>query len=319
MPTSMQAAVYHRHGGPEVLRVEEVVKPVPGPTEVLVRVHAAGVDPVDWKTRSGGGVTGIAGDLPLIPGWDVSGVVEEVGIGVTTLEPGDEVYGMPRFPRAAGCYAEYLTAPSRQLARKPATVTHAEAAAVPLAALTASHALVDTARLAPGQRLLIHAAEGGVGHFAIQIAKHLGAHVFGTASAARHSWLTGLGADAVVDYTSLDFEDAFDDLDVVLNPIGDDYRTSFRSLETLQPGGLHITLNGSHPELAVAADERRVRTQALLVEPDGATLKQIADLIDTGSVSIEVDQSFSLADVAKAHEHGEGGHTRGKVVLRVID
>jgi len=197
--SSMSAVVQHQFGGPQVLRLEQVPRPRPLPTEVLVRVHAAGVNPVDWKTRAGSGMAGVVGEPPFVLGWDVSGVVEQVGYGVTTLAPGDEVYGMPWFPRAAGGYAEYVTAPSRQFARKPSTVGHAQAAAVPLAALTAWQVLVDTARVEPGQRVLIHAAAGGVGHFAVQLAKHLGARVIGTASARHHDWLTGLGADELVD------------------------------------------------------------------------------------------------------------------------
>lgn len=234
------------------------------------------------------------------------------------MKPGDEVYGMPRFPLIAGGYAEYVTAPSRQLARKPVTLSHEQAAAIPLAALTAWQAIVDTARLVRGQRLLVHAAAGGVGHFAVQIAKHLGAHVFGTASAARHSWLAELGADKIVDYATTEFEKTVKDVDVVLDPIGDDRRTSFRSLQTLRSGGLLISLNGTSPELVAAAAAQDVRTSALLVEPDGTALGLIADLIDTGSLTVEVDQSFSLGDVTKAHEYGERGHARGKIVLRVI-
>ncbi len=318
MPASMLAVVHHSYGGSEVLQVAEMAKPAPRPTEVLVKVHAAGVNPVDWKTRAGAGMAGVAGALPLIPGWDVSGVVEEVGFGVTTLKPGDEVYGMPRFPLVAGGYAEYATAPSRQLARKPATLGHEQAAAVPLAALTAWQALVDTAKLLPGQRLLVHAAAGGVGHFAVQIAKHLGAHVVGTASAGRHAWLAELGADEVIDYASTEFETAVEDVDVVLDPVGADRRTSFRSLRTLRSGGLLISLNGTSPELVAAAGERGVRTSALLVEPDGTALELIADLIDTGSLTVELDRCFSLGDAAEAHEYGERGHARGKVVLRVV-
>src|SRR3954470_13152255 len=171
----MRAVTQHTFGGPEVLRVAEVPKPVPLPTEVLVRVHAAGVNPVDWKTRAGQGMAGVLGEPPFILGWDVAGVVEEVGFGVTTLSPGDEVYGMPWFPRAAGAYAEYVTAPSRHFTRKPATITMAQAAAVPLAALTAWQAVVDTAKIADGQRVLITAAAGGVGHFAVQFARLRGA------------------------------------------------------------------------------------------------------------------------------------------------
>ncbi|WP_406402663.1 NADP-dependent oxidoreductase [Streptomyces sp. NBC_00879] len=317
--SSMRAVVQHTFGGPDVLRVEEVPRPVPLPTEVLVRVHAAGINPVDWKTRGGGGMAGVLGEPPFTLGWDVSGVVEETGFGVTTLKAGDEVYGMPWFPRAAGGYAEYVTAPARQFARKPASISHEQAAAVPLAALTAWQALVDTAGIRPGQRVLIHAAAGGVGHFAVQFAKHLGAHVTGTASSARHEWLTALGADELIDYTAVRFEEAAKDIDVVIDLVGDVRdNTSTRSLDVLRPGGLIVAIPaGVSPELHEAAESRGLRTSAFLVEPDGPALTRIAELIEAGEVSVEVEEVFPLEQAAKAHTRGESDRTRGKLVLRV--
>jgi NADPH:quinone reductase-like Zn-dependent oxidoreductase len=264
-------------------------------------------------------MAGVLGDPPFILGWDVSGVVEETGFGVTTLEPGDEVYGMPWFPRAPGGYAEYATAPSRQFARKPASLSHEEAAAVPLAALTAWQALVDTADVRPGQRVLIHAAAGGVGHFAVQFAKHLGAHVIGTARGSRHDWLTGLGADEVVDHTAVRFEDAVKEIDVVLDLVGEEHdNTSTRSLNVLRPGGLIIPVpSGVSPELLEAARARGVRSTAFLVEPDAPALTRIAGLIDSGEVRVEVEEVFPLEQAAQAHTRGEKGRTRGKLVLRV--
>ncbi|KJK55508.1 NADPH:quinone reductase, partial [Saccharothrix sp. ST-888] len=259
--STMRAVTQDGFGGPEVLKVAQVPRPVPLPTEVLVRVHAAGINPVDWKTRAGTGMAGVLGEPPFILGWDVSGVVEETGFGVTTLKAGDEVYGMPWFPRAAGGYAEYVTAPARQFARKPATVGHEQAAAVPLAALTAWQALVDAAEVRPGQRVLIHAAAGGVGHFAVQFAKHLGAHVIGTASRSRHDWLTKLGADELIDYTAVRFEDAVRDVDVVIDLVGDHHdTTSTRSLQVLRPGGLIVAIPaGVSEQLRDAAEARGVR------------------------------------------------------------
>ncbi|WP_405597266.1 NADP-dependent oxidoreductase [Streptomyces sp. NBC_01410] len=317
--SSMRAVVQHTFGGSDVLRVEEVPRPVPLPTEVLVRVHAAGINPVDWKTRGGGGMAGVLGEPPFTLGWDVSGVVEETGFGVTTLKAGDEVYGMPWFPRAAGGYAEYVTAPARQFARKPASISHEQAAAVPLAALTAWQALVDTADIRPGQRVLIHAAAGGVGHFAVQFAKHLGAHVTGTASSARHDWLTALGADELIDYTAVRFEEAAKDIDVVIDLVGDVHdNTSTRSLDVLRPGGLIVAIPaGVSPELLQAAESRGLRTSAFLVEPDGPALTRIAELIDAGEVSVEVEEVFPLEQATDAHTRGESGRTRGKLVLRV--
>ena len=317
--SSMRAVVQHSFGGPDVLRVEEVPRPVPLPTEVLVRVHAAGINPVDWKTRVGGAMAGVLGEPPFTLGWDVSGVVAEVGFGVTTLKVGDEVYGMPWFPRAVGGYAEYVTAPARQFARKPATISHEQAAAVPLAALTAWQALVDTADVQPGQRVLIHAAAGGVGHFAVQFAKHLGAHVTGTASRSRHDWLTALGADELIDYTTTRFEEAAKDIDVVIDLVGDArHNTSTRSLDVLRPGGLIVAIPaGVSPQLLQAAQKRGLRTSAFLVEPDGPALARIAALIDAGEVKVEVEEVFPLEQAAQAHTRGESDRTRGKLVLRV--
>ncbi|WP_435848711.1 NADP-dependent oxidoreductase [Streptomyces javensis] len=313
----MRAVVQDAPGGPEVLRVAEVARPEPLPTEVLVRVHAAGVNPVDWKTRQGGGMAGVLGEPPFTLGWDVSGVVEEVGFGVTTLAPGDEVYGMPWFPRQAGGYAEFVTAPSRQFARKPATLSHEAAAAVPLAALTAWQILVDTAKVEAGQRVLVHAAAGGVGHFAVQFARHLGATVVGTARESRHEWLGRLGAAELIDYTRQRFEDTVENVDVVIDLLGEGHdATSTRSLEVLRKGGLLVAVpSGVGPELREAADARGVRTSPFLVEPDGAALTTIAGLIDQGAVEVEVEDVFPLEEAARAHRQGEDGHTRGKLVL----
>lgn len=316
---TMRAVTQDSFGGPEVLKIARVPRPTPLPTEVLVRVHAAGVNPVDWKTRAGTGMAGVLGQPPFILGWDVSGVVEETGFGVTTLQPGDEVYGMPWFPRAAGGYAEYVTAPARQFARKPAAIGHEQAAAVPLAALTAWQALVDTADVRPGQRVLIHAAAGGVGHLAVQFAKHLGAHVIGTASSGRHDWLTKLGADELIDYHAVRFEDAVRDVDVVIDLIGEHHdNTGIRSVRTLRPGGLMVAIPaGVSPELRDAAEAHGVLVTPFLVEPDGTALTRIAALIDAGEVAVEVDEAYPLEQAAEAHIRGEAGRTRGKLVLRV--
>ncbi|GAA3206084.1 NADP-dependent oxidoreductase [Dactylosporangium siamense] len=299
-------------GGPEVLRVVEVDRPEPGISEVLVRVHATGVNPTDLWHRATGGLLG----RPVRLGWDVSGVVEEVGLGVTWLRPGDEVYGMPRLPEAAGTYAEYVTSPARHLARKPAGLSHVEAAGLGLAGLTAWQALVDTADVRPGQRVLVHAAAGGVGHLAVQIAKARGAHVIGTASAAKHDLVRGLGADEVVDYTAVRFEDAVADLDVVVDPIGGEYGP--RSLTTLRPGGVLVAL--ASPAEAYLADEARRRGRRagfLLVQPDHAGLRSLADLVDRGELRIVVDAVLPLDEVAKAHELVATGRSAGKVVLTV--
>ncbi|MFE9703168.1 NADP-dependent oxidoreductase [Streptomyces sp. NPDC005930] len=306
----MRAVVVERWGGPEELVEREVERPEPGLNEVLVRVHAAGVNPVDWKTRASGALIGW--DAVPAVGWDVSGTVEAVGPGVGLFRPGDEVFGMPRFPRQAGAYAEYVVAPARHLARKPAGLTHTEAAALPLAGLTAWQALVDTADVRPGERVLVHAAAGGVGHLAVQIAKARGAYVIGTAGAAKHALVRELGADETIDYRSVRFEDAVSDVDVVLDGIGGG--TAERSISVLRDGGRLITLPG--PDDVPAAPDGVLATW-MLVEPDHHGLREIAALVERGAVRPVVETALPLAEAAKAHEIGEQGRTTGKIVLTV--
>ncbi|WP_328328745.1 NADP-dependent oxidoreductase [Kribbella sp. NBC_00382] len=313
----MKAITQNKLGGPEVLHVAEVERPQPLPTEVLVRVHAAGVNPVDYKTREGGGMQGVLGEPPFILGWDVSGVVEEIGFGVHTLEVGDEVYGMPWFPRAASAYAEYVTAPSRQFAKKPANLSHAEAAALPLAGLTAWQILTAAAELQQGQRVLIHAAGGGVGHLAVQFAKNLGAYVIGTASKAKHDWLLSLGADEVIDYQTTDVESATSGLDLVVDLVGSE-TTLDQSIKVLKPGGLLVAVpSGTSPELLAKAAAAGVRVRPFLVEPDGYALGEIAVLVEHGEVQVEVEETFPLAEAGEAHRRMASGRTQGKLVLDV--
>ncbi|MGW1774575.1 NADP-dependent oxidoreductase [Streptomyces sp. NPDC002104] len=307
----MRAIVVSQWGGPEVLTETELDRPEPGLGEILVRVHAAGVNPVDWKTRASGALIPW-GPVPMV-GWDVSGTVEAVGPGVTLYRAGDEVYGMPRFPEQAGGYAEYVTAPARHFARKPASLDHVQAAALPLAALTAWQALVDTAGVSAGQRVLVHAAAGGVGHLAVQIAKARGAYVIGTASAAKHGLLRELGADEVIDYRTADFEDAVSGVDIVVDAVGGEYTA--RSLKVLKPGGHLVTLPG--PD-GIPADTAGVHAAWLLVEPDLGGLREIAALADRGLLRPLVDTVLPLAEAAKAHEIGERGRTTGKIVLTVV-
>ncbi|MCX5375700.1 NADP-dependent oxidoreductase [Streptomyces sp. NBC_00091] len=307
----MRAVVVSRWGGPEVLTATEADRPEPQPGEILVRVHAAGVNPVDWKTRESGGLIHW-GPVPAV-GWDVSGTVEAVGGGVTLVRPGDEVFGMPRFPHQAGAYAEYVTAPARQFVRKPEGIGHIGAAALPLAALTAWQALVDTARVQPGQRVLVHAAAGGVGHLAVQIAKALGAYVIGTASTEKHKLLRELGADELIDYRTTDFAEAVSDVDVVIDSIGGDYGK--RSLRVLKPGGHLVTLPSPDD---VPEGAGGVHTGWTLVEPDYRGLVQIAALVEEGRLRPVVDTVLPLEEAAKAHEIGERGRTTGKIVLTVV-
>ncbi|WP_369148648.1 NADP-dependent oxidoreductase [Streptomyces sp. R44] len=306
----MRAVVVEQWGGPENLVEREVERPEPGVGEVLVRVHAAGVNPVDWKTRAGGALIEW-GAVPAV-GWDVSGTVEAVGPGVGIFRPGDEVFGMPLFPKQAGGYAQYVVSPARHLAPKPASLTHVEAAALPLAALTAWQALVDVADVRPGERVLVHAAAGGVGHLALQIAKARGAYVIGTASAGKHELVRELGADEVVDYRETRFEDVVSDVDVVLDGIGGE--TAERSLEVLRDGGRLITLPGPDD---VPAARAGVRAIWVLVEPDHLGLREIAALVEQGKLRPVVDVVVPLAEAAKAHVIGERGRTTGKMVLTV--
>ena len=311
----MRAISQESLGGPEVLQMIEVERPEPGFAEVLVRVHAAGVNPTDlWHRASGG----LLGQSPVRLGWDVSGVVEAVGPGVTIFEPGDEVYGMPRLPQPAGAYADYLTSPSRHLVRKPAGLTHVQAAAIPLAALTAWQALVDTAKVAPGRRVLIHAAAGGVGHLAVQIAKAHGAYVIGTASPAKHDLLRSLGADEVIDYTAVDFAEAVQEVDIVLDTIGGEY--GVRSLRTLRPGGIVVSLaSPAEAALAPQAAALGLRAIFMIVEPDRAGLEAVTALVEAGRLRVEIDTVLPLELVGKAHELVATGRTTGKVVLTVTD
>ncbi|GAA3090823.1 NADP-dependent oxidoreductase [Streptomyces roseofulvus] len=310
---TMRAISQDTHGTPDVLKEVTLPRPAPGPSEILVAVRAAGVNPTDWKHRAGGV---FLDRMPLVLGWDVSGVVEAVGFGVTLFKPGDEVFGMLPYPHGVGSHAEYVTGPARSFARKPADVDHVQAGALPLAALTAYQAIVDTAGVGPGRRVLIHAAAGGVGHLAVQIAKARGAHVIGTASAAKHDFVRSLGADEVVDYRTTDFRDVVRDVDMVLDPLSGDTRS--RSLDVLRPGGLLVSLlPGTDPEEAAKAAARGVRVETLLVEADHAGMNAVADLVASGALRAHVEAVFPLADAAKAHALGETGRTTGKLVLTV--
>ncbi len=307
----MRMISQHALGGPEVLELVEAPRPAPGATEVLVRVAAAGVNPVDWKVRMRGG---FLGDPPFTVGWDVAGVVEEVGFGVTRFSPGDRVFGMPRFPKQAAAYAEYVTSPSRQLARIPDGLGDVEAGALPLAGLTAWQALVETADVLPGQRVLVLAAAGGVGHLAVQIAKARGAYVLGTARAAKHEFLAELGVDEAIDYTNEAVEDRIRDVDVVLDLVGDE--SSRGALATLRDGGLYIIVPSAAglDQLQELAGDR-VHVTGILVEPDRAGMEALADLAATGALRPTIAGTFPLEEAARAHEAGETGRTAGKLVL----
>ncbi len=312
---TMRAIVQHSFGGPEVLEVEQRPVPEPTATEVRVRVQAAGVNPVDWKTRSGKGIAAGWG-VPLTVGWDVAGVVDAVGPGVQRFAVGDPVLGMPWFPRPASAYAEFVTAPSRHFARRPDALGVVEAGGLPLAGLTAWQSLVDVAQVRPGQRVLVHAGAGGVGHLAVQIAKSRGAHVVATASAAKHDLLARLGVDEAVDYRSTRFEEVVEPVDVVYDLIGGD--VSVRSLDVLRPDGLMIVLPSSAAAAATEQARRRgLRAVGVVVEPDGHGLEQLTALVEDGSLRVLVEDTFPLEGAADAHRLGEQGRTAGKIVLEV--
>lgn len=310
-PETMNAIRIHAFGGPDQLKLESAPTPAPGPGEVLVKVHAAGVNPVDWKIREGY-FKDPAIKLPLILGYDVCGTVEAVGDNVARLQVGDVVYSYISLTRGGG-YAEYVAIPENQVALKPTTLDPIDAAAVPLAALTAWQALFDNANLKSGQTVLIHGASGGVGTFAVQFAKQKGATVIATASEKNHAYLKDLGADVVIDYNTQKFEDIAKDVDVVLDSVGGD--TQDRSFTVLKKGGTIVSIVG--PVSAQKAAEHGVRGKSMLVQPSAAQLAEIGALIDQEKVKVVVSHIMPLADAAKAHEQSQTGHTRGKIVLKV--
>ncbi|MGW0812226.1 NADP-dependent oxidoreductase [Streptomyces viridiviolaceus] len=311
---TMRAISQDTLGGPEVLKEVRLERPEPRPNEVLVRVRAAGVNPTDWKHRANGG---FLGEPPFVLGWDVSGVVEAVGIGVAAFRPGDEVFGMLSYPFGHGSHAEYVTAPARTFTHKPDGIDHVQAGALPLVSLTAWQALVERADLRPGQRVLIHAAAGGVGHVAVQIAKARGAYVIGTASAGKHEFLRSIGVDEPLDYRGTDFAEVVKDVDVVLDTIGGE--TSVRSLRVLRPGGVVVSiLPVGSADFYEEAERLSVRAVRMLVDADRSDMRQIAELVESGRLRATIAKTFPLADAAEAHALGETGRTTGKLVL-VVD
>lgn len=321
LPDTMRAAVLDAPGEADALHGAVVPVPTPILSEVLVRVVAAGINPIDAKTRAGRGAAGAITAWPATLGYDFSGIVVAAPYESHPFPPGTEVFGMTPTPRTPGTYAEYAVVPSLSVARKPASLSHVEAAGVPLAALTAWGVVVETALAHAGQRILIHAGSGGVGHFAVQFAAYFGAHVIATGSTRNLDWLRELGAAEVVDHTTERFEDVVAPVDVVVDLIGnvaDD--TGTRSLEVLRPGGLLIEVpTGAWPEFREAASARGLRSTAYKVVPDGGALATVARLLDSGAVRVFVDRVFDLEDAAAAHRELEKGHTRGKIVLRVSD
>jgi NADPH:quinone reductase-like Zn-dependent oxidoreductase len=308
----MKAVVAHEYGAPEVLKFEEVARPQSNQDEALVRVIASSVNPADPLTLSGKYAKEFGTHLPLIPGYDVAGVVEKTGANVTKLKVGDAVYGYPTF---GGGWADYVTVKEWEVAAKPKSLNFVESAAVPMGALTAWQALVDVAKLQPGQTVLIHGGSGGVGSFAIQIAKARGARVIATASTANQDLLKQLGADVAVDYTKIKYEDVAKDVDAVLDPVGKE--TLARSYDVVKKGGIVMSLV-ARPDPA-ELKKRGIRGAGISAHSDAEDLAEIAQLIDAGKIKPVVTQVLPLSEAIAAQQQAATHHTRGKVVLRIAD
>ena len=319
----MKAVRYHDYGGPEVLRYEDAPTPQPGPREILVRVHAAGVNPADRQIRAGLRFR-LEQTFAFIPGCEVSGVVVQTGADVTEFAVGDDVYGMTGF---GGGYAEYVVASVHNLGRKPASVEHVQAAALPVAALAAWEALFEVGGLDAGQKTLVHAAAGGVGHIAVQLAKWRHAHVVGTASARNEVFLRELGVDEFIDYRTTAFESVVREVDVVLDAVpreADDEtdvlarETMERSWAVLKDGGIQVSIC-ANPTPGPEAAGRGLRGAYAGAKPGGDLLNRIAGLVDEGMLRPDVGTVLPLQEARQAHELIQTGHTRGKIVLRCIE
>jgi NADPH:quinone reductase-like Zn-dependent oxidoreductase len=305
----MQAIRVHRYGGPEQLKLEQQPRPVPQEGEVLLRVHAAGVNPIDWKTRQGFMKDFFPMTFPYIPGIDVAGVVEDAGSGVTTLKIGQAVFGRS----TTGTYAEYITVSEELLAPMPSTVNFVEAAAIPTGATTAWQALFDAGNLQTNQRVLIIGAAGGMGLFAVQLAKWKGAQVIGTASTANLEFVRSLGADQVIDYTTTQIESVVQDVDLVLDGVGG--ASLLSALTTTRRGGTLISLAEQPPQEQAWA--RGVRALMITARTDRSILQTVAQLIDEGQLNIAIGKVFSLSEAQQAHKVSQSGHGRGRIVLHI--
>ena len=310
---TMKAVRFHSYGASDVLIYEDVPRPEPAAGEVLVKVHATSVNPIDWKVRAGHLRGFREYPLPFILGWDVSGVIESVGAGADPWKTGDEVFGRPDAARN-GAYAEYIAVKATELVRKPKNLDHVHSAAIPLAALTAWQALFDTAGLQSGQKVLIQAAAGGVGHMAIQFAKLKGLYVAGTASGRNQEYLKQLGCDQPINYESTRFEDVVHDFDAVVESMGGEVRK--RSWKVLKKGGILVALIGPPPP-EEDAKAHGVRSAIIWAQMNAGQLTEIAQLADAGKFRPEIAAVFPLRDAAKAHQMSETEHVRGKIVLEV--
>lgn len=309
----MKAVRIHEFGHPDVLTLEEAEMPQPKADEVLIKVYASAVNPVDQKIMAGEAQEKFPTSFPLTIGWDVSGVIEQTGAQVREFSIGEEVYGRP-FPTQNGAFAEYLVIKAKEIALKPKGIDHLTAAAVPLAGLTAWQGLFKFGTLEKGQRVLIHAASGGVGSFAVQFAKWKGAYVIGTASADNLSFIKQLGADEAIDHETEDFSEQLSDIDLVLDLIGQE--TQQRSLSVIKPGGRLVTT--VMPEFAAEAKEKHIQLSGFTAQSYPEDLEQIGDLIEQGIVQPVVSAVFSLDEVKQAEQLSAQKHTRGKIVIKVI-
>ncbi|SES21918.1 NADP-dependent oxidoreductase [Pedobacter rhizosphaerae] len=311
----MKAIILKDFGGVDQLQLVDVPVPVISASEVLIETKAISINPIDVKTRSGKGIAPLIKDqMPAILGWDISGVVSKVGESVSQFKVGDEVFGMITFPQLGKAYAEYVAAPADELTLKPKNVSHNDAAPATVAALTAWQALTLFAEIKPGDRVLIHAASGGVGHYAVQLAKHLGAYVIGTSSAANRDFVLSLGADEHIDYKNQAFEEVLDRIDFVLDSIGGEYID--RSLQVMNNGGTIVCipsgLNETVVEKAAASNKHGFTMRAKSSAED---LAMIGELLAKGTLRSHVDKVYSFKDMALAHQQIESGRTVGKIVL----
>ncbi|RYJ19516.1 NADP-dependent oxidoreductase [Halogeometricum borinquense] len=311
----MNAIRVHEYGDANVLTHEEIPRPEPAADELLVRVHAAGVNPIDWMVREGYADDALDPSLPYVPGWDLSGVVADVGTSVSAFAPGDEVFGLMGMPDPGNAYAEYATVPAEDVVLKSDALTHEEAAAIPMVALTARRALFEVGDVRSGQRVLVHAAAGGVGHIAVQLASHAGASVIGTASERNEGFLRELGVDEFVDYRNQSFEDELSDIDVILDAVGGE--TLEQSIDVITHGGRIVTLPKPPSQNVVtnARNERNASIDWFSVEPDAAALSEIRTLVENGHLSVTVSDAWPLSEAHAAHRASQRGHVRGKLVL----
>lgn len=308
----MKAVRIHQYGNSEVLKYEDAPMPEITSTDVLVRVVAASVNPVDWKIREGYLKEMITYPMPLTLGWDVSGVIEAVGADVTRFKVGDAVFSRPDIKRN-GTYAEYVAIRADEVAHKPKTISHVEAASLPLAGITAWEVLITAGKLKAKQRVLIHAGSGGVGSLAIQLAKSRGAYVIATTSGRNSDFVKSLGADEVIDYKTQKFQAVVKDVDLVFDTLGGEVQEA--SWSVLKPGGILVSIVSPPPEERAKA--LGMRSAFVFIEPSAAILAELAALVDAGSVRPIVGAEFALADIAKAHAFSQTGRTVGKIVLYV--